>query len=216
MAADALKHPTIEAERTAKNITMHKTYRSHRCPKWRLRSDASSLIDANGARRRIVMYDASGGEPFEMCAKTRDGIAVWTRRQPGANVKEILAEVTWEGVPRETLWRAVNDLDRYHEFVPFVTHHNVLRREGGHAWAYGVVSAPLVRNCDYTIKIKSTEGGQGAWIATWDMDNAHGPRPKFRHIRLAANRGSWELRRVSASGAHDAVTLVDAPSMRCD
>lgn len=96
-----------------KNKFIASQYRSRRCPRWRLRQDPSAR------RRGALLYDGPG-PPFEKATQTRDGIAVWTRATPGCGVKEVLAEISLHQTPRDKLWRAINDLERYGEFVPFV------------------------------------------------------------------------------------------------
>ena len=66
------------------------------------------------------MYDDDGGAPFEKVADTKDGIAVWSRAAPGSNAKEVLAECVFKKTPVASFWRAVCDVERYQEFVPFV------------------------------------------------------------------------------------------------
>ena len=34
--------------------------------------------------------------------------------------QEVLAEITFHKTPRDKLWRAIEDLDRYGDFVPFL------------------------------------------------------------------------------------------------
>ena len=45
---------------------------------------------------------------------------MWMRAAPGSNAKEVLAEATFAKTPARAFWRAVCDVERYQEFVPFV------------------------------------------------------------------------------------------------
>jgi hypothetical protein len=97
-----------------KNTSIARRYRSQRCPRWRIRHEAA----APKTHKALLYVD--GSHPFEKATETRDGITVWTRMAPGVAVKEVLAEITFPHTHRDKLWRAVNDVDRYKEFVPFV------------------------------------------------------------------------------------------------
>jgi ribosome-associated toxin RatA of RatAB toxin-antitoxin module len=126
-------------------------------------------------------------------------------------VKEVLAEARFGDVPVAAFWRAVGDVHRYDEFVPFVKRSDVIRTcdRTGDAWVYNVVKPPVASPRDYVIRVSSDApaGSPGSPSATnargddassvlrssWTIDDAHGPNPKRGTIRLRQNRGSWEL-----------------------
>jgi ribosome-associated toxin RatA of RatAB toxin-antitoxin module len=147
---------------------------------------------------------------------TKDGIEVWTRDCRSANassseegeegeaqnssIKEIRAKVTYEDVTPEEFWGAVSDLEKYAQYVPYVGKHEVLKRKGSvHSecvyYCYGVITAPVVKNRDYTIKIEAkTLRGQKGYQSKWTLDTDNvGPKEKKGVVRLLANDGGWEV-----------------------
>ena len=186
------------ASSSAKNESIRRGYRSRRCPRWRLRVD--HVDGARGGRPKTLLYDADGGEPFQKVAETRDGIVVWMRASPDPScaVKEVLAEAVFPGVTRDAFWRAVADVERYAEFVPFVRESRVVRRDAltGDVWVYNAVKPPVASARDYTIRVSSrpADGADQPHRSSWTADPREGPGPRKGAIRLAQNRGSWELR----------------------
>ena len=163
------------------------------------------------------MYDADGGAPFERASRTRDGIAIWTRASSASAAKEILAEVTFPDTPRDALWRAVCDVERYREFVPFVKRCDVVRRStivsgaptgASAAWVYNEVKPPVASARDYTIKIESTTSPDASvpHVSSWSVDDSEGPGPRRGIVRLTQNSGRWELRSAGRDGRGTALT----------
>ena len=192
------------------NDRLRLKYRGRRCPRWRLRGgDASTgaKVKTRSSRTKELMYDDDGGAPFERCANTKDGIAVWMRAVPGSNAKEVLAEATFAKTPARAFWRAVCDVERYQEFVPFVKRSFVCKDArssagGGSVWVYNVVKAPVVGPRDFVIKIDSTtRGADGLMTCAWHVpDDGVGPAALSGHVRLLKNSGGWELREANGGG----------------
>ena len=150
------------------------------------------------------MYDDDGGAPFEKVADTKDGIAVWSRAAPGSNAKEVLAECVFKKTPVASFWRAVCDVERYQEFVPFVKRSVVCKDtrsasfgSSGAVWVYNVVKAPVVGPRDFVIKIESSRLADGSMASTWHVpDDGVGPAATAGHVRLLTNGGGWEIKDV--------------------
>ena len=166
-------------------------------------------MKTRSSRTKELMYDDDGGAPFERCANTKDGIAVWMRAVPGSNAKEVLAEATFAKTPARAFWRAVCDVERYQEFVPFVKRSFVCKDArsdsaggGGSVWVYNVVKAPVVGPRDFVIKIEpAPRGADGSMTCAWHVpDDGVGPPALSGHVRLLKNSGGWELREASAGG----------------
>ena len=188
------------------NDRLRLKYRGRRCPRWRLRGGDASTGAKSKARssRKELMYDDDGGAPFERCANTKDGIAVWMRAVPGSNAKEVLAEATFAKTPARAFWRAVCDVERYQEFVPFVKRSFVCKDArssagSGSVWVYNVVKAPVVGPRDFVIKIESApRGADGSMTCAWHVpDDGVGPAALSGHVRLLKNSGGWELRETA-------------------
>ena len=201
-SASAAAGATTSASVAEKNKSMKKQYRHKRCPRWRLRQDPA----APRGRPKTLLYDGDG-PPFEKAVETRDGIVVWMRASPGAPVKEVLAECTFHGTHRDKLWRAIGDVHRYGEFVPFVRKCEVVKRDTTHKWVYNVVKPPMASPRDYTIKIESnhSKGGNTAHVSRWTIDNDPGPKAPRGTIRLIQNKGSWELKEAGPGGGSTAL-----------
>ena len=162
-------------------------------------------MKTRSSRTKELMYDDDGGAPFERCANTKDGIAVWMRAVPGSNAKEVLAEATFAKTPARAFWRAVCDVERYQEFVPFVKRSFVCKDArssagSGSVWVYNVVKAPVVGPRDFVIKIESAPrgGADGSMTCKWHVpDDGVGPAALSGHVRLLKNSGGWELRETA-------------------
>jgi len=148
---------------------------------------------------------------------TKDGIEVWTRENGTTEnpIKEIRATVTFEDVSPLNFWRAVADLDEYAKFVPYVGHHKVLKTKGkltdqsATFYVYGVVTAPVVKNRDYTIRIEAKRHQRGkskGFESRWTLDTENvGPKPKKGVVRLLANDGGWTVQ-PSKKNQEDSLT----------
>ena len=119
------------------NTGMRCSYRGRVCPRWRRRHEISDrpIGAATNKPNHPLRLDSpeEGGTPFAFVSQTKDGIAVWSRvgDDPSCQVKEICAEAIFEGVSMKQFWRALGDVERYAEFVPFVKKSFVLKRELG-------------------------------------------------------------------------------------
>ena len=164
------------------NGAMRVEYRGRRCPRWRLRDGSGRPRVERGAggsrstrRTKTLLMDAEGGEPFEKMKETEDGISVWMRASDDANcaAKEVMAVATFHDCTARQFWRAVRDVERYAEFVPFVETSFAVERTSGSAvavamtdaracdvvWAYNRVKIPVASARDYCIKIVSSRNG---------------------------------------------------------
>lgn len=156
----------------------------------------------NGLRRNTTEKKNTSDKKFKKQTTTKDGIEVWTREDDAREnpIKEIRAMVTYEDVSPLNFWRAVADLDEYANFVPYVGKHKVLKTRGkltdGSAtfYVYGVVTAPVVKNRDYTIRIETKNNRKKGFESRWTLDTENvGPKPKKGVVRLLANDGGWTI-----------------------
>ncbi|OUS43122.1 hypothetical protein BE221DRAFT_81548 [Ostreococcus tauri] len=164
--------------------------------------------------------DGPGDEWTRCASRARGGVDVWTRPAPrsaGARegVKEILAECTFEDVDRGALWRAICDLDRYDEFVPYVRSARVLVKRGTKTWSAATVRAPVAGDRDYTIEIEDlSDGRAGVNAGRWKTTREHEPPLPPGRARMRCNCGSWELRDVESGigrGVRVRYTLITDP-----
>ena len=199
------EHTSASASSSAKNESLRRGYRSRRCPRWRLRVD--HVEGARGGRPETLLYDADGGDPFQKVTETRDGIVVWMRASPDPScaVKEVLAEAVFPGVTRDAFWRAVGDVERYAEFVPFVKESRVVRRDAltGDVWVYNTVKPPVASARDYTIRVspRTAANADAPHRSSWAADPRGDPdreRAPFVSRRTAGRVNSARLAKVSS------------------
>lgn len=171
--------------------------------------DDDDALDGANKKKKKTKKSGNGfgrntsDKKFKKQTTTKDGIEVWTREDPDARenpIKEIRATVTYEDVSPLNFWRAVADLDEYANFVPYVGKHKVLKTRGkltdGSAtfYVYGVVTAPVVKNRDYTIRIETKNNRKKGFESRWTLDTENvGPKPKKGVVRLLANDGGWTI-----------------------
>ena len=174
---------------------------------------ATSNVDnvekrSNNSSKRSSNKGGKKTGAFAKQTTTKDGIEVWTRENQNTStkdscdnpIKEIRATVTYEDVSPINFWRAVADLDEYAQFVPYVGKHKVLKTRGKLAdgsatfYVYGVVTAPVVKNRDYTIRIETKNNRKKGFESRWTLDTENvGPKPKKGVVRLLANDGGWTI-----------------------
>ena len=189
--------PATSAGSMDVNGAMRSKYRSRRCPRWRLRDGSSGCpIRERGAwvprstrRAKTLLVDADGGEPFEKMHETKDGIVVWMRASDDKScaAKEVMAQATFRECTATQFWRAVRDVERYAEFVPFVktsfavkkTLSTMTNDRGNRAhekekekdvvWAYNRVKPPVASARDYCVKMVSDANVSDAFFSEEDF-----------------------------------------------
>jgi uncharacterized membrane protein len=131
---------------------------------------------------------------WERAADTSDGIVVDVKEVPGQSIVTVRGVWTTKQSPQR-LWKAINDLEHYTEFMPYLETAKVLKREGESAWQYYCLDTPVISDRDYTLKLtKAAEPGKsGKWRVSWTTANAVGPKPKPGKVRITVADGSWLL-----------------------
>ena len=124
-----------------------------------------------------------------------DKVTIYRRSYPGpANyeskaVGEIAAPI---GVVREV----IEDLESHPKFMPYLAECRVLKREGDSVLTYQRISAPLVSDRDYTVRVRATPkttGAETSYLIKWETANALGPPEKRGVLRVQICQGSWFL-----------------------
>jgi hypothetical protein len=89
--------------------------------------------------------------------------------------------------------------------MPYTAECRVLKREGDSLIAYQRISAPMVSDRDYTIRVrttvKKTEVGT-TYSSHWVTDNAAGPPEKHGVVRVNLCEGSWLLEPTGPNSTH--------------
>ena len=192
------EHTSASASSSAKNESLRRGYRSRRCPRWRLRVD--HVEGARGGRPETLLYDADGGDPFQKVTETRDGIVVWMRASPDPScaVKEVLAEAVFPGVTRDAFWRRRRRRREIRGVRP--VRQRISRRPSrrAHRRRVGVqhrqTPVASARRLHHPSLVATCRERRRAAQIRGRRIRARGTRPRKGAIRLAQNRGSWELR----------------------
>jgi hypothetical protein len=123
----------------------------------------------------------------------KQGVAIFRRARPVTNESKAIGEIA---ASTDLVKAVLDDVDAYTNFMPYVAECRVLKREGDSLLAYQRISAPLVSDRDYTLRVRFSatpvEGGV-SYLSRWQTENAHGPAEKAGVVRVNLNEGSWLL-----------------------
>ena len=126
---------------------------------------------------------------------TSDNVALYRRPRPGPGLYEFKA--IGEIAAATTVVHAViDDADSYPQFMPYTAECRVLKREGDSVLNYQRLSAPLVSDRDYTLRVRTTSkvvAGGTSYLSRWETDNAPGPPEKRGVVRVKLCEGGWLL-----------------------
>jgi hypothetical protein len=132
---------------------------------------------------------------WSVAAKT-EGIVIYNRARPGSDLKEVLAVGSFDASP-EHVHRVLDDNARYQDFMPYTKESRVLKREGDTVWSYERISAPLVAERDYTVKItherEQRADGSAVLVHHFAQSNGDGPAPIEGVVRVQTLEGHWQL-----------------------
>lgn len=126
---------------------------------------------------------------------TSDNVALYRRSRPGSGHYE--SKAIGEIAAATTVVHAViADIDSYSRFMPYTVECRVLKREGDSVLTYQRLSAPLVSDRDYTLRVHTTskkvERGT-SYLSRWETENALGPVERPGIVRVKLCEGGWLL-----------------------
>jgi hypothetical protein len=123
----------------------------------------------------------------------KDGVALYRRQRAASNESKAIGEIA---APTALVHAVIDDLESYSSFMPYTAECRVLKREGDSVLVYQRISAPLVSDRDYTVRVRSSskriEDGT-SYLSKWETENALGPAEKSGVIRVKLCEGSWLL-----------------------
>ena len=123
----------------------------------------------------------------------KDGVTVYRRQRALSNESKAIGDIA---ASSDLVHAVLEDVESYTTFMPYTAECRVLKREGDAIVAYQRISAPMVSDRDYTIRVrtnaKKTEGGT-IYSSHWVTDNASGPPEKRGVVRVSLCEGSWLL-----------------------
>ena len=129
---------------------------------------------------------------------TSDNVALYRRSRPGPGHYETRA--TGEIAASVAVVRAViDDAESYTRFMPYTVECQVLKREGDSALVYQRLSAPLISDRDYTLRVRTTSTtaeGKTTYRSRWETENGAGPAEKPGVVRVKLCEGGWLLEPV--------------------
>jgi ribosome-associated toxin RatA of RatAB toxin-antitoxin module len=126
---------------------------------------------------------------------TSDNVALYRRSRPGSAHYEskALGEIA---ASTAIVHAVIDDAESYTRFMPYTVECRVLKREGDSVLAYQRISAPLVSDRDFTLRVRTTskmvESGM-SYLSRWETENALGPAEKQGVVRVKLCEGSWLL-----------------------
>ena len=138
----------------------------------------------------------------------RNGLRLYNRAVPGAAVPAALARVRIE-VPPARLFAVITEYDRFAEFVPYVMHSRVVRRDAGLRRVSQHLHFPgPVADRHYVIESRETvtPSPQERWRVEWHLvPESDSPTSGKTGITPNAFTGYWELTPLAGGTATDAI-----------
>lgn len=126
---------------------------------------------------------------------TSDNVALYRRSRPGPGHYESKA-IGEIAASTAVVHAVVDDVELYSRFMPYTVECRVLKREGDAVLTYQRLSAPLVSDRDYTLRVRTTsrtvEGGT-SYLSRWETENALGPVERLGVVRVKLCEGGWLL-----------------------
>ena len=115
----------------------------------------------------------------------------------------------------EVVHAVIDDVESYPQFMPYTVECRVLKRERNSVLTYQRISAPLVSDRDYTVRVRTSskpvEGGI-SYLSRWETENALGPPEKPGVVRVKLCEGGWLLEPTGSE--HHARHLYDLHRQR--
>jgi ribosome-associated toxin RatA of RatAB toxin-antitoxin module len=140
---------------------------------------------------------------------TSDNVALYRRSRPGSGHYESKA-VGEIGASTAVVHAVIDDVDSYPRFMPYTVECRVLKREGDSVLTYQRISAPLVSDRDYTLRVRTTartaEGGT-SYRSRWETENSAGPAERPGIVRVKLCEGGWLLEPMGPNATRATYTV---------
>jgi ribosome-associated toxin RatA of RatAB toxin-antitoxin module len=132
----------------------------------------------------------------------KEGVTIYRRQRTRSNESKAVGDIA---ASTDVIHALLEDVNSHPSFMPYMAECRVLKREGDSLIAYQRISAPMVSDRDYTIRVRTTvkksEGGT-AYSSHWVTDNAAGPPEKRGVVRVNLCEGSWLLEPAGPNSTH--------------
>jgi hypothetical protein len=126
---------------------------------------------------------------------TSDNVSIYRRSRtgPGHYESKAVGEIA---ASTGAVHAVIDDVEAYPRFMPYTVECRILKREGESVLTYQRISAPLVSDRDYTLRVRTTsrtgEGGT-SYRSQWETENGAGPAEKSGIVRVKLCEGGWLL-----------------------
>lgn len=138
-----------------------------------------------------------------------ENVALYRRTRPGPGHYE--SKAIGEIAASSDLVRAVlDDVASYTEFMPYTAESRIIKREGDSIIGYQRISAPLTKDRDYTLRVRTTSkavDGGTRYVTRWQTENALGPEPRPGVIRVNLCEGGWILEPIGPNSTRATYTI---------
>lgn len=124
-----------------------------------------------------------------------DNVSLYRRPRSGAGLYESRA-IGEIAAPTAVVHAVIDDIDSYANFMPYTVESRVLKREHDSLLTYQRVSAPLLSDRDYTLRVRTSSKKSEAgtiYQSKWETANPLGPAPKSGVVRVNLCEGGWLL-----------------------
>lgn len=152
-----------------------------------------SLISCCSCADLVAEPEATPGE--WKLVSTSDNVALYRRSRPGPGHYESKAIGEIAASPA-VVHAVIDDVESYSRFMPYTVECRVLKRESDSVLIYQRISAPLVSDRDYILRVRTTskkvEGGT-SYLSRWETENAPAPAERKGIVRVKLCEGSWLL-----------------------
>ena len=161
----------------------------------------------SGANLGAAEPEAAPGE--WKLVSTSDNVAISRRSRsgPGHYESKAIGEIA---ASTAVVHAVIDDVDSYSRFMPYTAECRLLKREGDSVLTYQRISAPLVSDRDYTLRVRTTsrkvEGGI-SYHSRWETENESGPTERPGIVRVKLCEGGWLLEPLGPNATRATYTV---------
>jgi hypothetical protein len=137
-----------------------------------------------------------------------DGILVETRSVSGSPFEELRLSVERREEPSQVcaaVWNEPGALERGFK------RRDVLFETETERWSYEQISAPIVRDRDYTLHLLREPHGDRGCLIRFETTSEKGPPPQPGFVRVPVIRGQWDVSERAEGGTRVIYTLYSEP-----
>ena len=138
-----------------------------------------------------------------------DSVTLYRRPRSGPGHYESKA-VSEIAAPVAVVHAVIDDVESYARFMPYTVECRVLKREGYSVLTYQRISAPLVSDRDYTLRVRTTKKTTRdltSYSSHWETANALGPPETRGVVRVNLCEGGWLLEQLAPNVTRATYTI---------